>query len=170
MNICSAHGIVGIYGIDTRALVRHLRDHGAQDGIISTGAASAEELVAKAKASPGLVGQDLVKNVTCREPYDWNEGLWRLVGGYKRRDGSSAAKRSRKGSFTAPKYFVVAYDYRHQIQHPAQSGRVGLPSARGAGVDAGERGAGAAIPMESFFPTVPAIPTRFPMRKKTSGS
>ena len=106
-----AHGIVGIYGIDTRALVRHLRDHGAQDGIISTGAASAEELVAKAKASPGLVGQDLVKNVTCREPYDWNEGLWRLVGGYKRRDGSSAAKRSRKGSFTAPKYFVVAYDY-----------------------------------------------------------
>ncbi|MGZ8520912.1 MAG: glutamine-hydrolyzing carbamoyl-phosphate synthase small subunit [Candidatus Binatia bacterium] len=106
-----AHGIVGIYGIDTRALVRHLRDHGAQDGIISTSAASAEELVAKAKASPGLVGQDLVKNVTCREPYDWNEGLWRLVGGYKRRDGSSAAKRSRKGSFTAPKYFVVAYDY-----------------------------------------------------------
>ena len=106
-----ANGIVGIYGIDTRALVRHLRDHGAQDGIISTGAASAEELAAKAKASPGLVGQDLVKNVTCHEPYDWNEGMWRLVGGYKRRDGGSAAKRSRKGSFTAPKYFVVAYDY-----------------------------------------------------------
>ena len=106
-----AHGIVGIYGIDTRALVRHLRDHGAQDGIISTGAVGAEELAAKAKASPGLVGQDLVKNVTCQEPYDWNEGMWQQVGGYKRRDGSSAAKRSRKGSFSAPKYFVVAYDY-----------------------------------------------------------
>jgi carbamoyl-phosphate synthase small subunit len=106
-----ANGIVGIYGIDTRALVRHLRDHGAQDGVISTGALSAEEVAAKAKASPGLVGQDLVKNVTCREPYDWHEGMWQLVGGYKRRDGSSAAKRSRKGSFTAPKYFVVAYDY-----------------------------------------------------------
>ena len=106
-----AHGIVGIYGIDTRALVRRLRDHGAQDGIISTGTASAEELAAKAKASPGLVGQDLVKNVTCQEPYDWNEGMWQPVGGYKRRDGSSAAKRSRKGSFSAPKYFVVAYDY-----------------------------------------------------------
>jgi len=106
-----ANGIVGIYGIDTRALVRHLRDHGAQDGIIATSAASAEELAAKAKASPGLVGRDLVKNVTCHEPYDWNEGMWRPVGGYKRRDGSSAAKRSRKGSFTAPKYFVVAYDY-----------------------------------------------------------
>ena len=106
-----AHGIVGIYGIDTRALVRRLRDHGAQDGIISTGTAGAEELAAKAKASPGLVGQDLVKNVTCQEPYDWNEGMWQPVGGYKRRDGSSAAKRSRKGSFSAPKYFVVAYDY-----------------------------------------------------------
>jgi len=106
-----AHGIVGIYGIDTRALVRHLRDHGAQDGIISTGATGAEELAAKAEASPGLVGQDLVKNVTCQEPYDWNEGMWQLVGGYKRRDGGSVAKRSRKGSFSAPKYFVVAYDY-----------------------------------------------------------
>jgi len=106
-----ANGIVGIYGIDTRALVRHLRDHGAQEGVISTGTASAEELVAKAKAAPGMVGQDLVRNVTCPEAYDWNEGLWQLVGGYERRDGSIAAKRSRKGSFSAPKYFVVAYDF-----------------------------------------------------------
>jgi len=105
------NSIVGISGIDTRALVRHLRDHGAQAGIISTTGASVEELVVKAKAAPGLVGQDLVKNVTCPEAYDWNEGMWQLVGGYKQRDGSSAAKRSRKGSFTAPKYFVVAYDF-----------------------------------------------------------
>jgi carbamoyl-phosphate synthase small subunit len=103
--------IVGIFGIDSRALVRHLRDHGAQVGVISTGSAGADELVAKAKAAPGLVGQDLVRNVTCPEAYDWNEGMWQLVGGYKRRDGSSAAKRSRKGSFSAPKYFVVAYDF-----------------------------------------------------------
>ena len=106
-----ANSIVGIYGIDTRALVRHLRDHGAQEGVIATGAASAEELVAKAKAAPGMVGQDLVMNVTCPEAYDWNEGLWQRVGGYKRRDASSAAKRNRKGSFAAPKYFVVAYDF-----------------------------------------------------------
>ena len=105
------NGIVGIFGIDSRALVRHLRDHGAQVGVISTGSASADELVAKAKAAPGLIGQDLVRNVTCPEAYDWNEGMWQLVGGYKRRDGSSAAKRSRKGSFLAPKYFVVAYDF-----------------------------------------------------------
>ena len=107
----AANGIVGISGIDTRALVRHLRDHGAQDGVITTSAASAAGAVAKAKAAPGLIGQDLVKNVTCSESYDWNEGMWQLSGGYKQRDGSSAAKRSRKGSFTAPKYFVVAYDF-----------------------------------------------------------
>jgi carbamoyl-phosphate synthase small subunit len=106
-----ANGIVGIYGIDTRALVRHLRDHGAQEGVISTGAASVEELIAKARTAPGLIGQDLVKNVTCPEAYEWNEGMWQLVGGYKRRDGSSRAKRSRKGSFATPKYFVVAYDF-----------------------------------------------------------
>jgi carbamoyl-phosphate synthase small subunit len=106
-----ANGIVGIYGIDTRSLVRHLRDHGAQTGVIATGSANGEELVAKAKAAPGLVGQDLVQNVTCRQAYDWNEGMWQLVGGYKQRDGSSRAKRSRKGSFTAPKFFVVAYDF-----------------------------------------------------------
>ena len=107
----AAHGIVGIQGIDTRALVRHLRDHGAQDGVISTTAANSDDAVAKAKAAPGLVGQDLVKNVTCTEAYDWNQGMWELTGGYKQRDASSAAKRSRKGSFTAPKFFVVAYDF-----------------------------------------------------------
>ena len=105
------NGIVGIYGIDTRALVRHLRDHGAQTGVISTAAGSVDELIAQAQAAPGLIGQDLVKNVTCPEAYDWNEGMWELVGGYKERDGSSTAKRSRKGSFTAPKFFVVAYDF-----------------------------------------------------------
>ena len=105
------HGIVGIYGIDTRTLVRHLRDYGAQSGVISTTATPIDDLVARARAAPGLVGQDLVRNVSCREAYDWNEGMWQLVGGYKERDGSSPAKRSRKGSFSAPKYFVVAYDF-----------------------------------------------------------
>src|SRR5918996_3407216 len=46
------NGIVGIHGIDTRSLVRHLRDHGSQEGIISTSTRDIAELVAKAKASP----------------------------------------------------------------------------------------------------------------------
>ena len=55
------HGIVGIQGIDTRALTRHLRDHGAQEGVIATGDVDPQAVVAKAKASPGLLGRDLVK-------------------------------------------------------------------------------------------------------------
>jgi carbamoyl-phosphate synthase small subunit len=108
------HGIVGIAGIDTRALVRHLRDHGSQEGIISTTSSNPQELIAKAKASPGLIGRDLVREVTCREPYDWNQGMWELETGYKQRDAAKrvANRRSKKASnFNSPRYWVVAYDY-----------------------------------------------------------
>jgi carbamoyl-phosphate synthase small subunit len=108
------NGIVGIQGIDTRSLVRHLRDHGSQEGIISTSSRDVAELVAKAKASPGLMGQDLVQNVTCREIYDWNQGLWELGVGYKQRAASENGSKRRRGKqakFAAPKFFVVAYDY-----------------------------------------------------------
>jgi len=101
------HGIVGIQGIDTRSLVRHLRDHGSQEGIISTLSSDAHELVAKAKASPGLVGIDLVRNVTCREAYDWDEGMWELGEGYKRRDAANEPmkkRRHKRGSFAAPAF------------------------------------------------------------------
>ena len=108
------NGIVGIQGIDTRSLVRHLRDHGSQEGIISTSSSDIAELVAKAKASPGLMGQDLVQNVTCGEIYDWNQGLWEPGVGYKQRDASENGSKKRRGKqakFVAPKFSVVAYDY-----------------------------------------------------------
>jgi carbamoyl-phosphate synthase small subunit len=70
------HGIVGIQGIDTRALTRHLRDHGAQEGVISSMGATDAELVDRARARPGLVGLDLVSQVTTPEAHDWHEGLW----------------------------------------------------------------------------------------------
>ena len=107
-----ANGIVGIEGIDTRSLVRHLRDHGAQEGIVSTLVDNPESLIAKAKASPGLVGIDLVREVTCSNAYDWNQGLWQLEEGYKQRDDSKPKpKRKGKGSFNSPAFSVVAYDY-----------------------------------------------------------
>ncbi|MET0153223.1 MAG: glutamine-hydrolyzing carbamoyl-phosphate synthase small subunit [Candidatus Binatia bacterium] len=90
-------GIVGISGIDTRALVRHLRTAGAQTGVISTRDLDTERLVRKAKDHPTLVGRDLVRDVSCVEPYDWHQGRWRLDHGYE-----------------TPKHaerFVVAYDY-----------------------------------------------------------
>jgi len=76
------HGIVGIQGIDTRALTRHLRDHGAQEGIISTVEADAARLAERARALPGLVGRDLVSEVTVAEAHGWTEGTWDLARGY----------------------------------------------------------------------------------------
>jgi carbamoyl-phosphate synthase small subunit len=107
-----ANGIVGIQGIDTRSLVRYLRDHGSQEGIISTLTDSVDELVAKAKSSPGMVGKDLVHQVTCDEAYDWNQGMWQLGDGYKTRDPVKAGPQRRaKGTFASPGFFVIAYDY-----------------------------------------------------------
>ena len=106
------HGIIGIQGIDTRSLVRYLRDHGSQEGIISTVAGDVGQLIAQAKNSPGMVGKDLVSEVTCDQPFDWNQGVWSLGAGYKTRDGGkSAAKRRGKSSFAGPDFRVVAYDY-----------------------------------------------------------
>ncbi len=59
------HGVIGVEGIDTRALTRHLRVRGAMKGIISSEDPDAGSLVEKARLSPGLLGRDLVKEVTC---------------------------------------------------------------------------------------------------------
>ncbi len=63
------HGVVAIEGVDTRALVRHLRETGAQKGVVSTELASAPELRAALDAAPGLVGQNLVETVSCDAGY-----------------------------------------------------------------------------------------------------
>ena len=97
-----AHDIVGIQGIDTRALVRRIRDRGAQQGVISTHDCAPKQLVEKAQAAPGLVGRDLVKEVSCREPYDWSQGYWELADGY-RQQGT--------GQTPEPRFSVVAYDF-----------------------------------------------------------
>ena len=90
------HGIVAIQGIDTRALTRHLRDHGAQEGILSTVEADADRLVERARALPGLVGRDLVSEVSVAEPHGWDQGTWDLARGY------TAAPE--------PRFRVVAFD------------------------------------------------------------
>ncbi len=68
-------GIVGLAGIDTRALVRRLRIHGALRGVISSTDLDDESLVAKARSSPGLVGRDLVREVIPDNPREWNEQI-----------------------------------------------------------------------------------------------
>jgi len=69
------HGIVAMEGIDTRALVRRLRIYGAMKGVLSAVDLDDASLVAKAKASPGLVGRDLVREVIPERPIEWNEPL-----------------------------------------------------------------------------------------------
>ncbi len=64
-------GIMGIEGVDTRALTKHIRTAGAMKAIISTQDMNKDRLIEKAKASPGLVGQDLVREVSCSAPYPW---------------------------------------------------------------------------------------------------
>jgi len=71
------HGIVAMEGIDTRALVRRLRTCGAMKGVLSTIDLDDAHLVAKAKASPGLVGRDLVREVIPEGPVAWDQPLSR---------------------------------------------------------------------------------------------
>jgi carbamoyl-phosphate synthase small subunit len=67
------NNIIGIEGIDTRALTAHLRQHGAKKGVISTVELNPKKLVKQAKDSPGMLGRDLVKEVACDKPYHWTE-------------------------------------------------------------------------------------------------
>jgi carbamoyl-phosphate synthase small subunit len=92
-----SYGIVGIQGIDTRALTKHIRDKGAQQGIISTVDLDSDSLVRRAAARPVMVGQDLAKEVTCMEPYTARQTTWELEKGY--------------GELASPVMKVVAYDF-----------------------------------------------------------
>ena len=99
------HGVVGITGVDTRALVRHIREAGALRGVISSADPDAARLVEAARAAPSMEGLDLVPYVTCAEPYHWAEGLgaWSVeLGGI---DGTPLDASSK------PQFHVVAYDF-----------------------------------------------------------
>jgi carbamoyl-phosphate synthase small subunit len=69
LDYLSRHGIMAIEEVDTRALTKHIRVKGAMKGIISTRDLDPESLVRKARGSAGIVGIDLVKEVTCEAPY-----------------------------------------------------------------------------------------------------
>jgi len=96
------NGVPGLCAIDTRALVRRIRDHGAQVGVLSSDPEQqdGDALVARARRSPGLDGRDLVAEVTCAEPYSWSEGCWRGIEGQVPRP--ARPQRSLR---------VVAYDF-----------------------------------------------------------
>ena len=108
------HGIIGIEGIDTRALVRLTRDRGAMKGILTTVDLDDDSLVAKAKASPGLIGRDLTRDVMPESAIPWDLGLDALFGS-SMTDRGSLGVRSPLGwgesRETAKRPHVVALDF-----------------------------------------------------------
>ncbi len=67
------HAVVGIEGVDTRKLTKHIRTVGAMKAVMSTEDLDEQRIIKKAQDSPGLVGIDLVKEVTCQQPFSWQK-------------------------------------------------------------------------------------------------
>ncbi len=107
------YGVVGIQGIDTRALTRHIRDAGAQQAVLSTVESDSRVLVERAKNSVGLIGRDLVKEVTCKEPYFWDDA------------GPGLGKKPIEKVAGDRTFSVVAYDFgvkRNILRRLTQAG------------------------------------------------
>jgi carbamoyl-phosphate synthase small subunit len=96
--------MIGLSGVDTRALTIRIRDLGAPNAVIAhdrKGKFDLEVLQAKAREWPGLEGMDLALEVTCPRSYEWNEGIWKWYP-------------SRHAAYAKPagaKHHVVAIDY-----------------------------------------------------------
>jgi carbamoyl-phosphate synthase small subunit len=99
------HNIVAISDIDTRALTRVLRSAGVMRGVIATGQADPDELVAKARAIPKMEGSDLVREVTCNSPFVWGEGAASAGEADHREFGVAPKRRSSR------RLRVAAYDF-----------------------------------------------------------
>ncbi|MFO0595994.1 MAG: glutamine-hydrolyzing carbamoyl-phosphate synthase small subunit [Myxococcaceae bacterium] len=91
--------VAGIEGLDTRRLVRHLRTHGSQMGVISTDGATAKALTERARKAPGMEGLDLATGISTKSVYEWSKPTPRFVVG----EAPAAAVKTR--------FRVVAVDY-----------------------------------------------------------
>lgn len=94
-------GVIGLAGVDTRALTRRIREQGMPHAVIAhnpEGRFDLDALHAKARAWNGLVGLDLAKDASCLQPFTYDEGLWDWEGGYAK-------------PADQPKYEVVVVDY-----------------------------------------------------------
>jgi carbamoyl-phosphate synthase small subunit len=110
------HQIVAVEGIDTRALTRHLRNHGAQMGIVSSTDINPESLWEKVKSHPGISAFDLVKNVTTKERYAWEEDVWKWQPSHAEDNSEKATVKRHEGKISSlilgpasPR--VIVYDF-----------------------------------------------------------
>ena len=90
-------GVIGIEGVDTRMLVRHIREKGSMNAVLTTEIDDVEKLKKMAAEMPSIEGQDYVQHVTCKEPYVWTQKTWTLEDGYT--------------ECTTPKRHIVAVDF-----------------------------------------------------------
>ncbi len=105
-NWLKGHNLVGICGIDTRALTHHIRDNGAPNAVIchqKDGKFDLDALKEQAATWSGLEGMDLAKEVSCTKSYKWDETCWDLQEGYSKQE--------------SPEHHVVAMDFgaKHNI-------------------------------------------------------
>ncbi len=103
------NGIIGIQGIDTRALARHLRERGAMKTCLTTEAMSVEEATRRAREGAGVIGMDFVREVTTPKMYDWdpddaNSRRWSVA-------GATGSVDEEETALPPAKYHIVAYDY-----------------------------------------------------------
>ncbi len=104
-------GLIGLAGVDTRALTRAIREHGMPHGVIAhdpDGKFDLGALVDKAKAWKGLVGLDLAKDASCLQPFVFEEGLWDWPEGY-------AGLKDRAGKRRPYEVVVVDYGVKRNI-------------------------------------------------------
>jgi len=107
------HGIPVISDVDTRKLVRLLREHGAMRGIIATGEQNYDDLVKAARSAPAMTGQNLVSKVSTNSSYTWTQAV----------EPVSASDKLRAAE--EPRFHVVAYDFgikRNILRHLVQIG------------------------------------------------
>jgi len=102
------HRVPVIWDIDTRALVRHLRDVGALRGVVATDGTSVEKLIAEARALPTMAGLELASRVTSPKKYEWKRGSIDLGETGASGDVKTQATGTSEGK---PRYKVVAYDF-----------------------------------------------------------
>jgi carbamoyl-phosphate synthase small subunit len=92
-----ANNVIGLEGIDTRKLVKHIRTEGAMKGIISSADLTINKLKKKLENYPGLVGRDIVEDVTVKKQYSWNKAVIDILNG--------------KEQAPEKKYKVIAFDF-----------------------------------------------------------
>ncbi|PYP82275.1 MAG: carbamoyl phosphate synthase small subunit [Blastocatellia bacterium AA13] len=112
------HGVPGISEIDTRSLVRHIRERGSMRGCLSTEDTAEEAVVTRARNAPQMVGLDLASSVTCKEPYVWRDAQAEAYGSPTLLHGADL-------SVTSRMLHVVAYDFglkRNSLRNMAALG------------------------------------------------